>query len=180
VKLAKENLQNLTGGDSYAVVQPILTQRPDRDIPLAIENHGSNILAGVTVAIYDSGLWMPFTHDSIMRSVENRISVGTLNPGERLVLSRQTKPEQFMTVGEDTEPVHRAFLYIAAQNFTTTEIPGFKKVANGKWNYMYKIFRQPAHAGQVTKNGAQEPAVPLEQFGWSADLNHPSQVVAQK
>jgi hypothetical protein len=180
--LTARNLEQVTGGNSYAVVQPSLTQRPDRDIPLLIENHGSDILTGVTVAIYDTGVWIWGTHDSIMRSVENRISVGTLYPKERLVLNRQIKPEQFMQIAPGMEPpntelVYRVFLYIGAQNFTATEYLDFKKDAQGKWNYMYRIYRPFLGTRKIHKNGYVEPDSLLEKIDWSEDMNNPSKLV---
>ena len=52
-------LHNITGGESYSVLVPMLVfQRPDLEIPLAIQNRGDNILSGVSVTIYDAGIWI--------------------------------------------------------------------------------------------------------------------------
>lgn len=100
-KLRAQNLEQVTGGNAYAVVEPFLSQRPDRDIPLSIKNRGTNILTGVSVALYDVGVWMWGTHDSIVRSNENRITGITLHPGERLMLPREINPLQFMKINEN-------------------------------------------------------------------------------
>jgi hypothetical protein len=62
-------LASVTGGDSYSVVVPLLIGKPDTAVPLRIENRGDNILNGVTITIYNTGVWMGFSHDSIISSV---------------------------------------------------------------------------------------------------------------
>ena len=174
-ELARQNLQNVTGGSAYAVVEPSLMQRPDRDIPLSIKNQGRNILTGVSVTLYDVGLWLWGTHDSIVHSTENRITNLTLHPGERLVLPRQIKPEQFMQMKEDEgngkADMYRVFVSIAAQNFTSTEYLDFKRDDKNHWLYTYKIYRQ----GPVAKALAGKPLPDclLEQIDWSENFNQP-------
>ncbi len=180
--LTAQNLEQITGGASYAVVQPALLGPPGRDIPLVIENHGPDILTGVTVAVYDTGVWMWGTHDSIMRSVENRIAVGTLHPKERLVLNKQINPEQFMRIDPGLEPpnkvpIYRLFIMVAAQNFTANEYLDFKRDANGKWNYMYKIYRPFLGRKMRHKNGYVEPDQMLEEVDWSDDMNRPIKLI---
>src|SRR5215831_1304563 len=53
-------LTSITGGTSYAVVLPFIrTGRTDQGtVPIGIENHGSKILTGVTVTIYETGVWI--------------------------------------------------------------------------------------------------------------------------
>jgi hypothetical protein len=181
-QLTKASLENITAGNSYAVVQPILFERPDRDIPLAIENHGSSILMGVTVVIYDVGVWLWGTHDSIMRSNENRMTIGTLHPRERQVLAKQIKPEQFMKTQDekDNAIVYHLFVFIAAQNFTAEEYLDFKKDAKGHWNYIYKIYRPPLTTGRINKKAKPQLTRLLEQIDWSMDINNPSNLRISK
>src|SRR5215813_2154918 len=66
-------LTSITGGKSYAVVIPMLPHfNSDGSIPLGIENHGDKTLTGVTVTVYSEGIWVGFTHSSIMQSVNQR------------------------------------------------------------------------------------------------------------
>jgi hypothetical protein len=169
-------LSNITGGESYSVLIPMLVfQRPELEIPLAIQNRGTNILTGVSVTLYDAGVWMGATHQNVLRSVENRIYVGTLHPRERLVLSRQIRPEQFMHVDLDTGPeaghFFRVFVYIAAQNFTCTEYLDFMRNAENNWVFKYKVYREAPLIGGKSK----QPQL-LEQVGWSADSNRPTAI----
>jgi len=174
--LARRNLQNVTGGDTYAVVEPFLSQRPDRDVPLSIKNRGTNILTGVSVALYDAGVWMWGTHDSIVHSNENRITGITLHPGERLMLPREINPLQFMKIkeneGEGKDYMYRVFVSIAAQNFTSTEYLDLKQDSDGKWNYTYKIYRQPPIGAK--KDGQLVMDCLLERVDWSKDFNNPN------
>ena len=135
-------LTSITGGESYGVVVPMLANlAPDMEVPLAIENRGAHILTGVSVTLYDTGIWMGFTHNSILRSVGNRISVGTLHPQERLVLNTQIRPEQYMAL-DDAKSQFRVFVLIAAQNFTSSEYLDFKKESTNHWVYRYQIYKE--------------------------------------
>jgi hypothetical protein len=173
-------LKNITGGESFAVVIPILgVQYPsDSEIPLAIENHGTNILTGVSVTLYTAGIWMGYTHQSILRSIENRVSVGTLHPGERLVLNRQIRPEEFMHADVDTGPeaghFYRVFAYIAAQNFTSVQNLDFEKNPENRdrWLYRYKVYRQKWTVNKMAKTAPQDDGL-IEQVDWSSDSNNP-------
>jgi hypothetical protein len=165
-------LSNITGGQSYAVVVPILgAYRPDRPVPLAIESHGTNILTGVSVTIYESGVWIEATHESLLRSIANRINVGTLHPGERLVLGSQLIPAALMKVNDPPPTSYRAFVYITAQNFSSEEYLDFQPKVNGGWKFKYLLERQ------VFDPKRKEPAHPkrrpgiLEETDWSDNAN---------
>jgi hypothetical protein len=160
-------LASVTGGDSYSVVMPLLIGKPDTAVPLRIENHGDNILNGVTVTIYNTGVWMEFSHESIISSVNNRIKVGILAPSEKLVLSgAQINPEQLMQTEHEGHKVFRAFLYIGAQNYTVRECLDFKRDDNNKW-----LFRFAAY-----KYGPHQKDILLEAVDWSEDINTPNRV----
>lgn len=64
------------------------------------------------------------------------------------------------------------FVSIAAQNFTSIEYLDFKQVSDGKWNYAYKIYRQPPVGGK--KNGKLIMDCLLETIDWSKDFNNPN------
>jgi hypothetical protein len=174
VKRTNAVLANITGGNSYGVVLPLIgVGRSDADIPLAIENHGQNILNGVSVTLYDTGIWIAGTHNSILCSVGNRINVGTLYPGERLVLSALINPEQFMQM-DAGERVFRVFVYIAAQNFTSTEYLDFKRGKENNWTFRYAVYRQSPSANTSVhrkKPGVKEHL--LEAADWSSNPNEP-------
>jgi hypothetical protein len=148
---------------------------PGQDVPLAVENHGSHILTGGSVTVYDSGVWIQMTHRSILQSVKNRRYIGTLYAGERLVLDLQIQPEQFIRLGGDKSGF-RVFIYVAAQNFTATEYLDFKHDSSHPWVYRYKIYRDnnPAEFVRARKKGkTPQSPVFLEAMGWSLDANDP-------
>jgi hypothetical protein len=64
-ELSRRNLENVTGGNSYAVVEPALMQWPSTDVPLSITNRGGDILTGVSVTLYSTGIWMRWNNESI-------------------------------------------------------------------------------------------------------------------
>jgi hypothetical protein len=168
-------LSNITGGKSYAVVLPMLgSYRPDRPVPLAIENHGLNILTGVSVTIYESGIWIEATHESMLQSIANRINVGTLHPGERLVLGAQLRPEGLMSLEPDMPNAHRGFIYITAQNFSSEEYLDFQPKPSGGWRFRYFIERQLFNSKSGKKSPQTRPTLPqlLEQVDWSDDANN--------
>ena len=165
-------LTNITGGKSYAVVMPILYP-PRDDVPLLIENHGTDILTGVSVTIYSDGLWMKWNQESILKSVENRIVVGTLHPGERLVLSSRLLPGNIPEMETESGSSRRCFVWIAAQNFTSEEILDLKKYADGKWTFRYSVFEHLTNAEMDRlKTIHQSTKYPkLEQIEWTDDNN---------
>ena len=169
-------LDSITGGDSYSVVAPVtlFLNYPNGEIPMFVENHGSNILTGVSVTIYQSGVWIAPTHQSILRSVNNRINVGTLHPGERLVIDRQINPENFLFVDSERSDknFYRVIVYIAAQNFTTAEYLDFRKTAEGKWEFRYKVFRQYPFPYKRNHAKLPKPDKLIEEIDWSSDSNN--------
>jgi hypothetical protein len=155
-------LNGLTGGDSYAVIVPAI--RPGlKEIPLVIENRGTYILTGVSVTVYAVGVWIGMTHDSIMQSVANRVGVGTLHPGERLVLNARLIPEQMMQVDENGQHFGRVFIYVAGQNFTTVEYLDIAPDPPNTWKFKYMTYRLPE------KRGTR----PLEECLWTHDMDDP-------
>ena len=161
---------SVTGGDSYAVVIPLVrTGKLGNSIPMRIENHGANILTGVTVTVYNAGIWMGWNHDSILRSVNDRINVGVLAPSEQLVLGPQINQESLMHTDSDGEKFSRAFLYISAQNFTVREYLDFKKNEKEQWLFRYTAY----------KYSKKEEAF-LEAADWSDDPNNPVRIAAAK
>lgn len=171
-------LTSITGGNSYAVVMPMVrTGRSDQGLALAAENHGDKILTGVSATLYDTGLWIAFTHESIIKSVNSRIPIGTLHPGERLVLGTQINPEQFMRMDEGESHPFRVFIFITAQNYTFQEYLDFKKGTDGFWLYRYKLFRQSpiVNGTHYVKPPMRAPRL-IEAADWSSDANHPVRI----
>jgi hypothetical protein len=171
-------LTSITGGESYGAVVPMLGNLlPGQDIPLAVESHGVHILTGVSVTLYDTGIWIQGTRNNILQAVKNRRTVGTLHPEERLVLDIQIHPEQFMAL-DDGRSKFRVFAMIAAQNFTCSEYLDFRREPTGLWVYRYKIYRQNTTADIVRavkdKRVAKERF--LEAVDWSSDPNRPVRV----
>lgn len=165
-------LSNITGGESYAVVVPILgAYKPDRPVPLAIENHGSNILTGVSVTVYDSGIWIEATHESLLRSIANRINVGTLHPGERLVLGSQLRPEGLMKVDDPPPASYRAFVYITAQNCSSQEYLDFQPKPKGGWRFKYLLERERFDVKKNPMRAKPRRGI-LEEIDWSDNANN--------
>lgn len=168
-------LLNITGDSSFAVVVPmnqITRNLPTGQIPLAIENHGNFSLTGITVTLYQSGVWIGMTHESVLRSVKDRVNVGTLHSGERLVLDRQIIPENLMKVDDEhgEKNFYRVFVSVSAQNFTVTEYLDFKKNNEGHWLFKYKAF----HQYPLPKDLHKEHRLPdklIEEIDWSSDSN---------
>ncbi len=78
-KLAKTNLENVTGGDSFAYATPGL--RWDGKVTLTVNNHGPQILTGVQIVL-DESWTRPFGGGDINRLPDSHryISVGTIPP----------------------------------------------------------------------------------------------------
>lgn len=168
-------LTSITGGNSFGIVVPMLPNLlPGQDVPLAIENRGQHSLTGVSVTLYNTGLWMQFSHGDILRSVKNRISVGTLHAGERLVIDAQINPETFMAFDDDQGTKQfRVFIFISEQNFTVNEYLDFRKEKTGLWVYRYQTYK--ALTMSDIRVAANKKKISKEKFleavDWSHDAN---------
>jgi hypothetical protein len=167
--LTEHSLDNITGGDSYAVVMPLLSTGGDT-IPLLIENRGDKILNGTTVTLYDQGIWIRGTQDSILKSVNERVTVGTLHPGERLAIDRTLLfPPNFVNTDGN---MATKFIYISAQNFTVQEFLWLRKIGKNtsgtsSWEFKMKVYR----ASSLQKGGSLSAQTLLESTDWAADMN---------
>jgi hypothetical protein len=124
--LAKKNLENITGGNSYAYVYPkfLIGQSEGQ---LAIHNEGRQILSGVTVKISQVtsgsfGLKPVYPIHTIARP---RLDVGTLPPHEGRLMEDSITP----VFGSDETAYYH--IYINAQNAGAAEDMYFQKSKDG-------------------------------------------------
>jgi hypothetical protein len=162
IRKTNQVLGNITGGDSYAAVFPLHSYAPDGTVSLIIENHGHEILTGVTITIYNQGILVRATEDSINWSNNHRIPVGTLDKnGDRIVLSLHLKPDSGLAIEEDGKNIFRFIVYVGAQNRTCQEFLDFTKGSDGGWRYRYKIYKPSSS----NKTGQEL----VEEVGWSTN-----------
>jgi hypothetical protein len=139
--LTKKNLENITGGESFAVVTPqVLTGLVP--IPLSIRNFGKYTLTGVTVFVLGSKNFDVNNPRSFYQTPI--INVGTLHRGEVRLLQETIDPSEGMASGliEDGHKVAFYQLYIAAQNFTVEEELRFRKGKQLPWAFKYRVTRR--------------------------------------
>lgn len=158
-------LANITGGDSFAIVYPLIN--PGRkDLPLFIENHGDNILTGVSVEINTQAAFTPGSQDILMRNASGRINVGTLHPHETLLLNTFIKSEELGVSGDE---VTYLWIWVNQQNFTAQEYLQLRRgtTKDKPWAYKYTIYRigRPKAISRTKRvSGAQ---VKLGESPWS-------------
>lgn len=135
--LSRQNLENITGGESFAAVTPQVWSGLV-PIPLTIYNYGKQTLTGVTVTIRRPDAW-DFTRNpySMYVAEASAISVGTLHRREIKVLNATISP-----VIREKEEVCRYQIDISAQNFTVTENLVFKRGIHVPWDFEYTVVRQ--------------------------------------
>jgi len=133
--LAKQSLENITGGESYAVVTPVLRYGRVHEIALSIRNCGKEPLTGMTVVIYDRR--NPDFKNPIAASEFAPINVGTLHGGETRNLNVTISP----VLTESAYTTYPYELDISAQNFTVQEYLTLKRGGRFDWNFMYKVMR---------------------------------------
>ena len=135
--LAEESLENITGGESFAVIAPQVHSGLV-PIPLIIRNWGKQTLTGVTVVIRDRLAWDFFRNPYSMYQAEaSALFVGTLHKEEIKTLNKTLDPS--------TQDCEKGCVYqieISAQNFTVTENLVFKKGKKVPWDYMYTVDRR--------------------------------------
>jgi hypothetical protein len=114
-QLAEENLENVTGGNSYAYVTPQMGIAP---IPLSIYNYGTNTLTGVVVEIIRPSQGLQDFTNAVFDPIH--IEVGTLHPGA----FGTTGPRILKGYFIDPRQITGIVLYqvrIYSQNFTVTQ-----------------------------------------------------------
>jgi cell division protein FtsL len=145
--LTKKNLDNITGGESYALVTPQVWSGLV-PIPLSIRNYGKQTLTGVTVVIRGRQNW-DLDNPRSMYDLPT-VNVGTLHAGElRLLKVAITPVEGEMKDGDDRVDVYD--LDISAQNFTANEHLLFKRGKHVPWDFMYQVTRQFVTSQTKTK-----------------------------
>jgi hypothetical protein len=165
-------LDSVTGGKSFAVILPMVPHlNADMSVPLAIENHGDHSLTGVSATVYRDGVWIRYTHESIMQSVNQRINVGTISAGERLVIAPSIFPERLAAMDIDNEKVFRSIVYISAQNYMVEEYLDFKKDKDNAWMFRYKAYRLPGNTRANQTMEWNKPELLLDASDWTSDPN---------
>jgi hypothetical protein len=130
--LAKENLENVTGGKSFAHITPQIWSGSE-PIRLSIYNDGEQTLTGVTVVIRTPEAWdFVRNPDGIYQAEASPANIGTLHTRELKILDRTINPVE-----------NREYQFdIAAQNFTVVEHLWFRRGTKLPWNFKYVIDRQ--------------------------------------
>lgn len=162
--LSKQNLENITGANSYAWVTPqIHNLLAVSNVPLAIHNYGPHVLTGVTIHVFDMSA---FDSDDLVTKVFEQeyfgpnIEVGTLVAGQTRSLPYTIPPVKMNERG-----THMYRLEITSQSGEVEELIQFRKDA--KHSDMLAFFLvvsmrdQPLPTGKFTK-----PHL-LELTGWS-------------
>ena len=133
--LAKQSLENITGGNSFAHVTPQVGYSP---VPFSIYNDGPNILTGVSVNVRKGLIEAdnPDTFDVFGQELE----IGTLAPHQlEIVPNFSIRPHP----GKSGLDVY--VFTIRAQNFEVEERMLFRRSANqkqGEWAYKFNLTRQ--------------------------------------
>jgi len=134
VDLSKKNLENITGGESFAFLRPQVGYSP---VPLSIRNEGKNILTGVTVKIYGQDSY-DVNNPGKFLSVP-QITIGTLHPKETRLI-----PGVNLTPSLDANGWDAYQIDISAQNDTVQEHLIFRKPTGdcgAFWEYSFVVER---------------------------------------
>jgi hypothetical protein len=140
--LSKKNLENITGGKSFAIVTPQVWSGIV-PIPLSIYNYGNDTLTGVTVSIYGKTEW----NNPRGFFDAPTINVGTLHAGEMKLLKESITPDINSEFNENGLNIDRFQIHIAAQNFTVVEYLDFRQGKKLPWTFRYLVTRQFIKSG---------------------------------
>ncbi len=135
--LAKENLENVTGGNSFAYVYP-KNIGGSNNFRLFVHNEGKQILSGVVVTVVRviSGSAVPGENAfAIMQPEQNPISIGTLPPNEGRSISL---PQGLMTPIPRPDRTAHYHIWINAQNPGSSENLDFRPSKDGR-GYAYSL-----------------------------------------
>ena len=164
-KLAKDSLENLTGGDSVSYLAP---QPPNADgsVPLAIVNPGKYPLTGVTLVVEDVTTY-PF-------KIRPAIFVGTMASHVARLIDFSVSP----VPGTDPIGVASFQIDIYAQNGTSRQLLQFRKGKKMFWDYRSSLSRESsAPHSMIPKYEKGKSDIPGMNFdyGWIEDrpVPHP-------
>lgn len=158
--LTKQNLENVTGGQSFAYLIPQMGATP---IPLSIYNYGANTLTGVLVEIIPPTKGLQEFANAVLDPVE--IQVGTLHPGTfgttgpRLLKGYFIDPHAITTVVQYQ-------IRIYSQNFTVTQNLFFKP---GAHHLLYRTLVQKQYVKSKIGDTIYYGYDTLFQNDWSKD-----------
>ena len=128
--LAKQSLEDITGGISYAYLRPDFSETRPTAL-WKIHNYGKNSLSGIVVKVYpiESGSIEPFGNpNTVIMAPASVFQVGTLGGHSGETISNTI-----------LVPKHSSYeIYIMAQNGTTTENLLLRPSADGK-SYAYRL-----------------------------------------
>jgi len=148
-RTAKQNLENVTGGDSFAYVYLEMVVG-ENSFMLKIHNEGRQILSGVNVTMYRvvEGSFTPGVHKPVFTADRTVIGVGTLSPGEGRTIADVM---QLRLRPDGTASYH---LWINAQNPGVEENIEFKPATSGRgFAYKLEVTRKLAGEGDPKTDG---------------------------
>ncbi len=156
--LAHKNLENVTGGQSFAYLTP-QTQFGTVPIPLTIYNYGHETLTGVVIRIYTRA---NFDVDNPARLFdEPEASIGTLAPSEVVPLKVAITPSP------DQSGIDVYQIDISAQNFSVKQYLWFRRGKRLPWAYKTQVIRTFVRAR--VKNTTYFGHTVLANRDWSND-----------
>ena len=136
--LAKENLEDVTGGDTYAYVVPeVFGVNDKKELPFHIYSKGKNILTGVSVRFIDlNNNFATADHVQEIRSWPTE-EVGTLHPGEGKLLKTAFVPQMNLRNPTGGDPWYQITIY--SQNFTVYEKLELRQGKYLPWEYSFGL-----------------------------------------
>ena len=164
--LARNSLENITGGDSFIAMIPDLAYSGD-EITFSVINRGKSILAGATVLITSQGVFWPGVRPLLMDAVSKRLALPTMHPGERMIIDRRVNLPTDRPDGD----VERLYITIEGPNFSTEEFLNFRKTGHDStgrdaWEYEYSIVRRlPFHLYRSGQKVVKDQL--LERVSWT-------------
>jgi hypothetical protein len=141
-KITNKNLENITGGDSYAYVYPAAAEG-NNEVTLSIHNDGDQQLSGVNVTIRRvlSGSVDPMDEHAAERPLVTddsaAIPLGSLAPHDG-----RTVPGGVFTPTLDRSGYATYRIFINAQNPGTAEILAIRRSKSGRsWAYKFDAWK---------------------------------------
>jgi hypothetical protein len=139
--VSQSNLEQLTGGDSYAFLIP-QTHGGRMEVPFVIRNTGKSILTGVAVEAHSADDFAG--HDDRFRGPQ--INVGTLFPEEFRLINYSVLPKP-------KKGIATYIFWISAQNGRVDEVINFRPRTTPPrgWEFQIKVTKTVYHADGTTK-----------------------------